>query len=440
MKKKYPLIMNPQIEMIYPNQKLKIHQGIFTINWKTYSFELEGEIIFKWLPVLSVFLQLKGFDTNLVKPFETELLVKIKCSSGLDFEGKGIISRIEKYEEYNLIVFISPPIEFGDSKSRYDHIRFEIANLRELYGTPVMSENIGYKNRIILRDQNSKITIDKHPIYNSLNHDLKESNGYQLLYTGKLQLNNRKKITYDEAKNTLDSFSYFLSFVNGIKTFPLFRQGILKEQIVWKSATPYLNDQTTFVLSWVTDGKNNGLSNLWKNFNNMWQNPTDQECIINVLHWYVIANIGNTFLEGSIVLLQNALELLFYWLIVEKFQFVTVSDADNTSASSKIGFLLSHYDILPNVPDEFDHLIKYCKQNNIINGPESFTRIRNCIVHPSSKKRKNLKEVEQAAKIEALHLGLWYVELILLKHLNFKGIYKNRCKNIKYKNPNERIK
>jgi len=440
MKKVYPPIMIPQTEMIYPNQKLKVYQGRFIINWKTYSFELEGEIIFRWLPVMSAFLQIKDFDTTLYKPFERDILVTIKCISELKFEVKGIISRINRHDDYNLIIFIKPPIELGENKMLYDHVRFEIANLRDLHGSPVISENVGYKNRITLKNNNSKITIDKHPIYNYLHHELRESNGFQLLYTGKLQLNSLKKISYDEAKNILESFSYFLSFVNGAKTFPLFRIGILKDQIIWKSATPYFNDQITYSLSWVTDRTDNGLSNLWKNFDYLWQNQSDQECIKTILHWYIVANISNTFLEGSIVLLQNALELLFHWLIVEKFQFVTAADAENSSASFKIGFLLSHYNIPPHLPKEFDHLIKYCKQNNITNGPESFTRIRNCIVHPSSKKRKILKDVEQSAKIEALHLGIWYVELILLKHLNFKGTYKNRCKDLKYKNPYERIK
>ncbi len=34
-------------------------------------------------------------------------------------------------------------------------------------------------------------------------------------------------------------------------------------------------------------------------------------------------------------------------------------------------------------------------------------------------------------KIEALHLGIWYVEMILLRLLEFKGNYINRCKMIK---------
>ena len=108
-------------------------------------------------------------------------------------------------------------------------------------------------------------------------------------------------------------------------------------------------------------------------------------------------------------------------------------------SSNVICFLLAFYSINPSLPDEFDSLIKFSKQNNLANGPESFTRIRNCIVHPNHKKRKALKEIESRAKIEALHLGIWYVEIILLKHLNFKGKYINRCKLLKNINHYEEI-
>ncbi|MCE5226796.1 MAG: hypothetical protein LLG05_13190, partial [Porphyromonadaceae bacterium] len=75
-------------------------------------------------------------------------------------------------------------------------------------------------------------------------------------------------------------------------------------------------------------------------------------------------------------------------------------------------------------------IIDYSKEFNIYNGPEAFVRIRNCIVHPSKKKRQTLKGVSKKAKYEALHLGIWYVEKILLRYLKFDGKYCNRCKAI----------
>lgn len=439
MDQKLPEILLPQIKMTQPNEKLLFHEGNFIIKYKGQEFKLFGKIIFAWFPSLESLIFLSGFDHTLFKSFESEILVEIK-SSNQDFICKGLISRIHRYEEYNLICLLTPPIELGNRDLLFDYARFEIPNLRDIQGILVQSNNVGYKNRLIFTDKESRITIDKLPEYISLKQKLYESSGYQLLYSGKLELKNRKKISFDQIQGKLEAISFFLSFVNGSKISPLFRYGIIKNSAAWKSSSPYINDPYSFVYSWVTDMGNNGLSNLWKNFNELWQDKNDQECLKNIIEWYLIANQNKALIEGSIVLIQNALELLFHWLIVEKFNFITATDADNISASSKIGFLLSQFKILPNIPDEFRGLIRYSKQYNIANGPDAFTRIRNCIVHPSSRKRKTLKELEDNSKVESLHLGLWYVELILLKHLRFKGEYRNRCKQLKLYNPYEIIK
>jgi hypothetical protein len=45
---------------------------------------------------------------------------------------------------------------------------------------------------------------------------------------------------------------------------------------------------------------------------------SDRDCIETVIFWYIEANSNSSALEGSIVLTQNALELLFHWMISEK--------------------------------------------------------------------------------------------------------------------------
>lgn len=425
--------MKPKIDMNHPNENLYFNEGRFILKWKDFEIDLYGKIVFKWFPDLSVNFYGKfddSFDYSIFKPFESNLIIEI-TSTNPKFHAKGGISKLRKDEEYNIICYLVPPIDFGEKEINVNHIRFEIANLRSLYGIPVRTEKSALKNRIILENSESRITIDKYVNYNVLEQELKESGGYQLLYTGKLELNKKKKISFEKVGLELNTLASFLQFVNGRRCSPIFIYGCTENEDTWKSISPFLNDQEKHVFSWVTDQNNNGLSGVWKNFWELWQNESDRECIITILHWYVEANAHSAFIEGSLVLIQNALELLFHWLIAEKMNYVNSSDAENISASAKTGFLLSHYNIDPSIPSEFGALINYAKQFNITNGPESFTKIRNCIVHPSLKKRKTLKNLEKNAKLEALHLGIWYVEIILLKQLKFNGECKNRCKSIK---------
>lgn len=438
----YPEIMTPIVEMKYPNENICLNEGIYTIKWKDKVFKSEGSLIFKWLPRLTVKFRGKlgnDFNYSWIQPFETDLIVEITCENR-KISLKGGIYKIREKEEFNIVCSIPPQIEIGQKEINVEHVRFEIANLRSFLGNIVRTNKSGIKNRIKFINTESKITIDKYANFLELNHNLNEIGGYQILYTGKLELNSKKKISYEKASEILDSFSYFLLFINGRRCFPLFRSGINDNYEVWSTYSPFFNDQHQYVYSWASDSGNNGLEKIWKNFSKLWKDLDDRESIKTILHWYTEANSSSGNIEGSIVLIQNALELLFHWLISEKMKYVNLSEADNLSASAKIGFLLAFYNINPSLPNEFDSLPKFAKQNNIINGPESFTIIRNCIVHPNHKKRKALKEIESRAKAEALHLGIWYVEIILLKHLNFKGTYINRCKSLKYINSYEEIK
>jgi hypothetical protein len=143
------------------------------------------------------------------------------------------------------------------------------------------------------------------------------------------------------------------------------------------------------------------------------------------IHWYIEANCNSGFVEGSITMVQNALELLYNWLIVEKYKIIKGEDSKNISASNKIRILLSKINIESSIPKQLDKLINSSDKNS--DGPELFTQIRNAIVHSQEEKRQKIYNLEGGVKFQALTLGIWYVELILLFILNYSGEYYNRC-------------
>lgn len=437
----FPEILTPRYKMNNPNEKIILHEGDFIIKWKDNEFKSKGFLFFQWIPRLS--LGFKGklgddFSYSWWRPLESDIEIEISLPK-YDFQAKGVIYKLRESEDFNIVCQLHSPLILGDTTKAVDKVRFEISNLKDLYGSPVRTENSAHRNRLTFKDSESEIIIDKSPDFIKFMPKLREAGGYQLLYTGQLKLQKNKKLTYQKSQDIIEAFSFYLLFINGRRCFPLFPTGYSGEQKTWELFAPVFNDPYKGVISWASDRPNNGIERMWFNFSELWKNKDDRDSLQTILHWYTEANSNSAFVEGSIALLQNALELLFHWLIVEKFKYVNPNEAESLSATSKINFLLSHFSIKNEIPSDFISLIKYAKQNNIVNGPESFTRIRNHIVHPSSKKRKALKNIESNAKIEALHLGLWYVELILLRLFDFKGNYINRCKEIKYKNKYEEI-
>jgi len=437
----FPKILIPVYKMDIPNEIIILQEGDYIIKWKDRTFISKGFLFFQWIPRLSV--RFKGklgddFSYSWWSLLEDDIGIEISLPQ-YNFYSKGIIYKLREFEDFNIVCQLPPEIILGDTSKVTDMVRFEISNLKGIYGSPVRTEKSGHRSRLTFTNSESEIIIDKSPDFIKLKPKLVEVGGYHLLYTGQLKLHNNKKLTYQKSQDILDSFSYYLLFINGRRCFPLFPTGYNNDQKEWALYSPAFNDPYKGVISWASDEPNNGIEIMWNNFSEIWENIDDRDSLKTILHWYTESNSNSAFIEGSIVLLQNALELLFHWVIVEKFKYVNQNEAESLSATSKINFLLSHFSIRNEIPSDFDALIKYAKQNNIVNGPESFTRIRNHIVHPSSKKRKALKEIETNAKIEALHLGIWYVEMILLKLFEFKGNYINRCSVLKHKNKYEKI-
>lgn len=426
----FPLQLESTQTMVSPNDNVILHRGEFIVNWKGKYINCEGLLFFQWLPKLSIKFKWKPDTetTQMWKPLEGNFGVEIK-SENSKIKAKGVISRFIDKDGY-IECSLFEQIEYGSKKDEVDCVRFEIANLRRFWGSYVRKGNSASQNRLEFSNKDAKIIIDQQDNFMPLRSNLIANGGYQLLYSGKLELNNNKKISWEKASEILHCFSHFLILINGRRCFPLFRSGLINDEIIWGDFTPYYNDQHKLVFSWTSDENHNGIENIWGDFFKLWEDKNDRHSLKTILHWYTEANSNSAFIEGSIALLQNSLELLFHWLISEKMKYVSTNDADSLSASSKIGFLLSQFNLKPEIPDEFNSLKSYAVKNNIVNGPEAFTRIRNCIVHPNHKKRRALIEIEAKAKIEALHLGIWYVETILLKYLNYSGKYKNRCKTL----------
>jgi hypothetical protein len=216
--------------------------------------------------------------------------------------------------------------------------------------------------------------------------------------------------------------------LNGRRTAPIFRQGIFNDEIKWCDYTAYYVDQYKAVTTWPQAAGINGLNDLWQAFSDIWKNKDSRDFIILAIHWYVEANSTAAFADGSIVMTQIALELIYNWLIIESKKMLIGKDSENISAANKIRLLLSQLNIDYSIPEHFTNLQSFAKtKSDGIDGPESFVRIRNAIIHSQEEKRKEIITLHHMVKYEALQLGIWYIELALLYIFKFQGKYYNRC-------------
>jgi len=442
--KDVPEIVNSPIEMKEANEPIHIYDGVIELRLQDTKIKLTGEILFGWFPSPGVRF------SGTVKNSTTDLMRSIKSHekfdliiNGLKF-GQCFISNTTFGTTVNIEGLVSTEAVKGDKSIAVSKVIFAVPNLRDFFGLPVKKINDTdiklSRSRLRFENDNYIIVLDKSNEYKNLKKSLQAKGGYVTLYSGEVS-KKRGNFNFEEQQKLFHCFLTFLGFLNGRRCSPLFRQGIFNSRTIWCDYTSYLTDQYKFVKTWPQKHSIEGLDELWKEFYEKWQNEDDRDCLNTVIHWYVEANGNSGFVEGAIVMVQNALELLYNWLIVEKLEIIKDYDAINLAAANKIRLLLSQISLSKTIPTTLKETNQFIKKNineyQDIDGPELFVKIRNAIVHSQAEKRKKLSSIPNRVKYEALQLGLLYLELSVLYILNFKGQYFNRCSGAKWSGDGE---
>jgi hypothetical protein len=137
------------------------------------------------------------------------------------------------------------------------------------------------------------------------------------------------------------------------------------------------------------------------------------------LHWHVEANVNHGGLEGAITMMLIALEMLAWLELVNKGD----EDPDAFSAEAahiKIRRYLARRGIPVALPVEHDAplLAAFITDENLADGVEALTRIRNRTVHPP---RREFVKFHIDLREQASRMGLHLLERALLAELGYQG-------------------
>jgi len=435
-----PSNIESSIAMSEANTPFEIHKGEFYLKNKDIEIKVKGSISFKWIPSLGQYFSgeviTKSNNNNILSwEIVEELTGKEFKVINKDLKyGRGIvidttINKGSNHEGTFIKGKIHKPNVVGDKSITVEKMFFSIPNLREIHGSVVKS----YTNRrflmarLELENDDYIITIDKCPNYKAKLKSLKDNGGYIILYSGELK---RRKgpVNLENTEDIFHCLNAFITFLNGRRTATVFLQGIYEDDVKWIDYSNKIIDPYKHVHSWPQKYSTNGLNELWQRFSSLWKNTDDKNFLETVIHWYIEANSNSGFTEGSIIMAQTALELLYNWWIVEDKKLIIGEDAKKMSASNKIRLLLSQLNISHLAPDRFTELQELIDNDiNIIDAPDAIVQIRNAIVHSQEEKRRKIIAIHPHAKHEALELSIWYIEMALLRILNYDGKYMNRC-------------
>jgi len=429
-----PDILYSRIKMDHPNQLLPIYSGEFVLRQGTVDTHLTGSIDFQWFP--SPGARFRGEVLSVGGSHAASIHAMKPAELWIDdtLIGKSHVTLVAGFVSVgsNIEGSITDLAVTGDRTIAVNKIAFAVPNLREFDGEPVRYQNNDSKgatrNRMVLENDDYKIILDKDLNFKNKESSLNATGGYHLLYSGELT-KNKGSLALNEVADVFQCLSNFLSFLNGRRTSPLFRQGVVEDEVLWCDYSSYFVDMHKSVSAWPQQQGLSGLNDLWRRFSKLWKEESNKDFLISAIHWYVEANSLSGFTEGSIVMAQTALELIYNWLIVEKNRFLKGKDAEGISAANKIRLLLAQLRLDSKVPSTMTNLYSYVdsRKQEELDGPEIFVQIRNAIIHSQEEKRKKIGKLPYMVKYEALQISIWYIELSLLYILGFSEKYHNRC-------------
>ena len=434
--KNLPEILDFSVDMPEPNSPVMIYEGEFEIKYESFEIKVEGIIQYDWFPNSGVRFsgEVAVGEIDLFKISMSQSVIILV--NGLEFSqgfitttnfGNSEISSHIEGKSFKKVVF-------GDKTIAVNKLRFSIPNLRDFRGMAVKKKTEGntqiLRSRLTLENNNYIITLDKCPDFTKRQDSLEKKGGFNILYAGEL-INKKGSIDYEDTRDILNCLNAFLSFLNGRRTSALFIQGVYESDVIWCDFSNHLVDSYKAVNSWPQFSNVDSLNKIWFKFSEFWKDSDSRDFLTSLIHWYVEANCQAGFTEGSIIMAQTALELIYNWWIIEDKKLIIGKDSENINASNKIRLLLSQLNISHSVPISFNHLQEYIINNiNVIDAPDAVVQIRNAIVHSQEEKRRKLSEINLLAKYEALQLSIWYIEMSLLCILGFDDKYQNRCSGV----------
>jgi hypothetical protein len=313
---------------------------------------------------------------------------------------------------------------------------FLLPNLEQPIGKGVhYPDGSDRASRLTLRGGGWIITLDGVDDYGEFEKYLEANSGFGVTQVGRIEKEDHSPFSADEALNTLDALTWYVSFAAGRWTGPFLPSGFDADGgRVWDVWDCHRSVPFRSRTSWLDRTHGEQYESPFPGFMRRWLDDTWQEIVRVAIHWYVEANAQAGSIEGSIVLTQTAFELLASAVLADHHGWLSSEGYEKLSAADRIRLLFLWAGIPTDISSELDALFKLAKAyeefmvNKQPDSAAAMTAIRNTITHPTRKNREKFGRHPSAARTNAWVLGLRNLELCLLRLFDHRGTYADRIR------------
>lgn len=332
----------------------------------------------------------------------------VRASLGFPGSGNGTVKG-------SLGLYKSPFIRI-QSQVKISSVSFKTLNFPQFHGSTDTWTNSSRLGATKLMHGAFRIKIIEDSSFTENANLLNKVGGYSVTHTGLIERCDSETFSVKEAEHILRGLRAFLSFCRGVgcgltlvkAAYPDGRETIME----WGTAhtAPWSSGRDTWLPTMVDGGDN--LSQAFSGFWVLRKDPSWVNTLFRTIDWYLNSK-GGPFHVG-IILVQAALESLCYKIAGPK---------EKGSTGEYLSSSIKNCGICTTIPSSCESLAAFFKNRSHVgkDGPKAIAELRNDLVHAEKKYSENAE-----AEMDALRLGQWYIELILLKQFNYQGRYRNR--------------
>lgn len=404
-----------------PNSPIDFEDVLIShINGRSLDQPITARVVLRFSPNIRTAMESKSVAIEILDHLEgmpITVTVKDKCDVQVFYSGSWFPRSNNSTLEGSLVLQHSP-VTVIQRDCMIDSIDFSVLNFPKFYG----GEDKWVDNELLgttkLTSENMQVLLTQEPSLSKNEQCLRETNGYCVTHTGIINYSDGSKISVKEAEHILLGLRTFLSFArgaacglthvkascaNGTQTF--FEWGT-------RHTDSWNQESDTWFRSVVEGGES--LAQAFAGFWSLYKRHCWQH-VLRTIDYYINSKAGP--FHVGIILIQAALELL-------------CCSINGSKEERPMGEFLSKsirkLGLCTSIPPSCNNLQKFFQDCSGVknDGPKAIASLRNDLVHTTQNHQDNA-----VVQMEALQLGLWYIELILLKQFNYRGSYRNRLTN-----------
>ncbi len=386
------------------------------------------KLVYQWSPRIGLHVVTEELPVEraglLSDAFEMEGPVCFTLENGMELQGIGTDFNLQwgKVAHVHGKFAITDPIETLPRADKLLTVNFDILNFPAFFGKhdqrhgnrETGAERLGTAK---IRVPPWSIEIAAIPGSSRIQKRLRAASDIEVTHTGKITRCDGGEFSVQEARKPHKSLVFFLSFARQYHCGSTHIKGFDRGgQLAWENwGVPNGEPYPKIYMSWF--GKRDG-AQLEQAFPGFWRrwHGDGYTTLVAALEWYLASHEAKLVQVGNI-LVQAALEKLTATLLEEQ-----GCKERGKPASQRIRAALKSLGVNTGIPAEYSDLGTYCMQNEISEGPRAIVEIRNTLVHSDMQHGILCPDVY----VQARELGLWYVELMLLYFIDYRGQYFNR--------------